>query len=279
MRTFSSTVILLAGVAAGSILVGCDRTSNAPTEPEASAGPSAGRPQAASARGAYDLSKVPRKFFAAPGARAPHGYGASPTLSRPELEALAQASVVINGGFERNGGVGSNDFAGWTVVDTPEESGSWFVQTGSASPLNGFIAFTPPAGQFAAMTDQGGPGTHILYQDVKVPSGHSTLSFRVSLFNQAGAYFAPHSLSFEREPNQQFRMDIMAPLAKLDGLGPGVLRNVFLTEPGDPPLQGYTTIRTSLNQFAGRTVRLRFAEVDNQGFFQVGIDQVRIIVE
>jgi hypothetical protein len=270
---------LLAGLAAGTIVIGCDRPSNAPTAPEASAGSSAVQPQAASDRRAYDLSKVPKKFFAAPGARVPRGYGASPTLSRPELEALARTSVVINGSFERNGGVGSNDFAGWTVDDNPEGSGSWFVQTGAASPLSGFIAFTPPGGQFAAMTDQDGPGTHILYQDVKVPAGQSTLSFRVSLFNQAGAYFAPHSLSSEREPNQQFRMDIMAPLAKLDGLGPGVLRNVFLTEPGDPPLQGYTTIRTSLTQFAGRTVRLRFAEVDNQGFFQVGIDQVRIIVE
>ena len=54
---------------------------------------------------------------------------------------------------------------------------------------------------------------------------------------------------------------------------------VYRTEPGDPALQGYRTIRTSLTPFAGRTVRLRFAEVDNQGNFQVGIDQVRITVE
>ena len=54
---------------------------------------------------------------------------------------------------------------------------------------------------------------------------------------------------------------------------------LVLIAAGDPPLQGYRTITTSLTPFAGRTVRLRFAEVDNQGNFHVGIDQVRIITE
>jgi hypothetical protein len=271
---------LLAGLAAGLVLLGCERLSDAPTEPKADAESRANvQPQANNASRSYDLSSVPKKFFAAPGTRAPRGFGASPGLSASMLEALAPSSRVVNGSFEINGGVGSNMFAGWTVVDFPEGSGSWFVQTDAASPLNGFIAFTPPGGQFAAMTDQSGPGTHILYQDVRVPPGRSTLSFKVSLFNQAGAYFAPNTFSSERVANQQFRMDIMARLARVDGLGAGVLRRVFRTEPGDPPLQGYRTIRTSLTPFAGRTVRLRFAAVDNQGFFQVGIDQVRIIIE
>jgi hypothetical protein len=271
---------LLAGLAAGLVLLGCERLSDAPTEPKADAESRANvQPQANNASRSYDLSRVPKKFFAAPGTRAPRGFGASPGLSASMLEALAPSSRVVNGSFEINGGVGSNMFAGWTVVDFPEGSGSWFVQTDAASPLNGFIAFTPPGGQFAAMTDQSGPGTHILYQDVRVPPGRSTLSFKVSLFNQAGAYFAPNTFSSERVANQQFRMDIMARLARVDGLGAGVLRRVFRTEPGDPPLQGYRTIRTSLTAFAGRTVRLRFAAVDNQGFFQVGIDQVRIIIE
>lgn len=273
----SNSPALLAGLAAVFILLGCESLSDAPTEPKADAESRASvQPQASNP---YDLSRVPKEFFAAPNRRAPRGFGASPGLSASPLQALAPTSRVVNGSFERNGGVGSNVFAGWSVVDFPEGQGSWFVQTDGASPLNGFVAFTPPAGQFAAMTDQSGPGTHILYQDVRVPAGQSTLSFKVSLFNQAGVYFAPRTLSSERFPNQQFRMDIMARSAKVDGLGAGVLRNVFLTEPGDPPLQGYITIRTSLTPFAGRTVRLRFAEVDNLGNFHVGIDQVRIITE
>jgi hypothetical protein len=270
----------LAGLAAALTLLGCESRLDAPTEPQADAELRAGvQQQTIAARRGYDLSKVPKEYFAAPGARAPRGFGASPDLSPSTLEALARTLHVVNGSFERNGGVGSNVFAGWTVFDRPEDSGSWFVQTDAASPLNGFIAFTPPAGQFAAMTDQTGPGVHILYQDVKVPRGRSTLSFRMSLFNHAVDYFAPNTFRIDREPNQQFRVDIMAPLARVDGLGQGVLRRVFRTEPGHRPLQGYTTITTSLTSFAGRTVRLRFTEVDNLGFFNVGIDQVRIITE
>jgi hypothetical protein len=280
MRITSNSPALLAGLAAVFILLGCEPRPYAPSEPQDDAESRASiQPQASTARRGYNLSKVPQEFFAAPGTRAPRGFGASPDLSPSMLEALARTLYVVNGSFERNGGVGSNAFAAWTVVDRPEESGSWFVQAGAASPLNGFIAFTPPAGQFAAMTDQGGPGTHILYQDVRVPRGQSTLSFRVSLFNHPGVYFAPNTLRIDRVPNQQFRMDIMAPLARVDGLGQGVLQRVFRTEPGDPPLQGYRTITTSLTPFAGRSVRLRFTEVDNLGNFQVGIDQVRIITE
>jgi hypothetical protein len=279
MRMTCRNPALLAGLAAVFTLAACE-PSDTPTEPKIDAKSSASvQPQVGNASRRYDLSLVPQDFFAAPGTRAPRGFGASPGLSPGQLEALASTLVVVNGSFERNGGVASNVFAGWTVVDLPEGSGSWFVQTDGASPVNGFIAFTPPGGLFAAMTDQFGPGTHILYQDVKVPAGQSTLSFKLSLFNQAFVYVAPHTLSSDRVANQQFRMDIMAPLARVDGLGAGVLRNVYQTKPGDPPLQGYVTIRTSLTPFAGRTVRLRFAEVDNQSFFQVGIDQVRIITE
>jgi len=267
---------------ASALALACGPSSDQPTGPGLDAAPGAGvQPQVVDASRRYDLSKVPARFFAAPGDRLPRGYGASPALTQRELDALALSTRVVNGGFERNGGVGSSDFAGWTTVNFTDtvNFGGWLVQAGTASPLVGFIAFVPPAGEFAAMTDQFGPGTHILYQDVKVPSGRSTLSFRVSLFNQAGVYVTPNTLKADRVANQQFRMDIMGPLSKVDGLGNGVLRMVYRTEAGDPPLQGYTTVRTSLNAFAGRTVRLRFAEVDNLGNFNVGIDQVRIIVE
>jgi len=58
-----------------------------------------------------------------------------------------------------------------------------------------------------------------------------------------------------------------------------VLANLFQTNPGDPLTNGgYTTVSFSLDAFAGQTVRLRFAEIDNQLFFNVGIDNVRLEV-
>jgi hypothetical protein len=58
-------------------------------------------------------------------------------------------------------------------------------------------------------------------------------------------------------------------------VGAGVLMNVFRTQPGDRrrfPIP----ISANLTAFAGQTVRLRIVEVDNQFYFNVGIDAVSI---
>ena len=119
----------------------------------------------------------------------------------------------------------------------------------------------PPQGDFAAMTDQFGPGTHILYQDVVVPS-NATLGFDLYLANRAGIYASPPTLDADiPEPNQQFRMDIMDPTAPLDDVGAGVLANVYQTMPGDAEESGYDRIVYDMKAFRGETVRLRFAQV------------------
>lgn len=190
------------------------------------------------------------------------------------------SGAVTNGGFETNGGAGTSTFTGWTVVDQTGGSGSWFVQTGTGSPLNGFTTPAPTEGAFAAMTDQGGPGSHVLYQDVTVPAAGGTLNFDLFIDNSASDFAnpSPATLDFTVSPNQQFRMDIMNTTAGDFDVGAGVLANVFQTNPGDPLTNGgYVPVSFNLDAFAGQTVRLRFAEVDNQGFFNVGIDSVRIV--
>jgi len=190
------------------------------------------------------------------------------------------SGAVTNGGFETNGGAGTSTFTGWTVVDQTGGSGSWFVQTGTGSPLNGFTTPAPTEGAFAAMTDQTGPGSHVLYQDVTVPAAGGTLNFDLFIDNSASAFATPSpaTLDFTVSPNQQFRMDIMNTTAGDFDVGAGVLANVFQTNPGDPLTNGgYVPVSFNLDAFAGQTVRLRFAEVDNQGFFNVGIDSVRIV--
>jgi hypothetical protein len=71
-------------------------------------------------------------------------------------------------------------------------------------------------------------------------------------------------------------VDVMDPAAPLDDVGSGVLLPVYRTREGDPTTQHYQTISVSLKRFVGRTVRLRFAEVDNQFYFLVGIDRVQL---
>lgn len=188
-------------------------------------------------------------------------------------------NAVNNGSFEVNGGAGTSGFTGWTVVDQAGGSGSWFVQTGTTSPTSAATVMAPTNGSFAAMTDQSGPGSHVLYQDIAVPANGGTLVFDLFINNQAAAFSvpAPATLDYTVNPNQQFRADLIATTAGDFDVGAGVLANIYQTLPGDPLASGYSTISFDLSAFAGQTVRLRFAEADNQNFFQAGIDNVGIL--
>jgi hypothetical protein len=60
-------------------------------------------------------------------------------------------------------------------------------------------------------------------------------------------------------------------------VAPGdILATVFQTKVGDPLTLAPTPITFDLTPFAGTTVRIRFAEVDNQLFFNASVDSVAI---
>ena len=58
----------------------------------------------------------------------------------------AQAGLITNGGFE-------SGFSGWTRANQLGSEGTFFVQTGTSSPVNGFSVQAPPEGSNAAMTN------------------------------------------------------------------------------------------------------------------------------
>ncbi|MEW6715808.1 MAG: hypothetical protein AB1306_12085 [Nitrospirota bacterium] len=186
------------------------------------------------------------------------------------LSSMAIAGeLVINGGFE------TGDTTGWTVVNAG--SGNFGVMSGTTSPISFYTVLAPPAGTYAAMTDQTGGGSHILYQDIAVPL-HGTTNFSATIYlhNRNTDYITGADLNAGGPPNQQFRMDIMNPMAAVDDVGSGVLMNVYQTQPGDPLISGYMPIAANLAPFAGQTVRMRFAEVDNMFYFQAGVDEVSV---
>jgi hypothetical protein len=197
-------------------------------------------------------------------------------------QAKADLELITNGSFEAGGG----SFAGWTVTNQAGGSGDWFVQSGTTSPLSGFPVPAPPEGTHAAMTDQPGPGSHVLIQDFVVPTdvASATLSFDKFVGNRDGPFATPNSLDFTVIPNQQARVDILTATANPFSVAPGdVLLNVFQTHTGDPTVDsGYSVVSTDLTSFlqshAGQTLALRFAEVDNQLFFQFGVDSVSLDV-
>ena len=196
------------------------------------------------------------------------------------LTAQVEAQQLLsNGDFEPG-------LAGWTRVDQVGSDGTWALQTGTVSPVNGFVVPAPPGPTHAAMTDSQAGGSHVLYQDFIVPLtlNVATLSFDLYINNHANAFFSPGTLDFSLPTlNQQFRVDIITASADPFSVSVAdVLMNVYATQPGNPLVAGYTTITADLTSlFAshlGETLRLRFAEVDNVNFMNVGVDRVSLTI-
>jgi hypothetical protein len=186
----------------------------------------------------------------------------------------AAVAQFVNGSFE------TGDFTGWTHVD--QGGGSWFVYSGTTTPVNGFSFFAPPDGTYAAVTDQFGPGGHVLYQDIAVRNVPATCQDRIKFTlyynNRAGVFFNPATLDYTVVPNQQYRVDIMRPGSPDFSVAPGdVLANVFQTTALSPTVLAPTTFSVSTAPWAGQTVRIRFAEVDNQFFFNAAVDNVQYV--
>lgn len=56
-----------------------------------------------------------------------------------------------------------------------------------------------------------------------------------------------------------------------------IVKTLFRTKRADAKRMKPKKLRFDLSRFAGRTLRLRFAEVDNQGELFAGADAVRLV--
>ncbi len=194
--------------------------------------------------------------------------------------ATSAVELTSNGSFETNGGVGSATFTSWTVVrenSSALAAGNFFAQSGTHSPSAKLDVASAPAGSFSAMTDQAGPGRTAIYQDISVPAtGQVWLALRLFVLSQTDDFAAPASLDYNVVPNQQVRVDVMNPAANIWDVGAGVLTNAFITQTGSVSASGYVPVSINLLPFAGQTVRIRIAEVDNRHGLVVGVDQVSV---
>ena len=191
----------------------------------------------------------------------------------------AATSGVKNGGFE------AEDLSGWSVLDTSvTPTDTWYAYSGTRSPLTDNHMPKPKEGKFAATTDARNPGAHILYQDVYLEPGEThILSFILYYDNDSSGFHTPDNLDPTNDDplnpnlNQQYRVDVLRGHVPADTMVPAlILANVFRTEQGDDLRLKPTRMSYDLSGFAGSTVRLRFAEVDNQGLFLASVDDVRI---
>jgi PEP-CTERM motif len=185
-------------------------------------------------------------------------------------------SLLVNGGFE------TGTFAGWTLAS---QAGSFpgsgfYVLPATTLPQSGQSTVGPASGLFYAVSDGAGSGAHALIQVFTVagPASSVVLSFSLFVNSYGGNIVNPIGLDFTDGANQHARVDILAAGASAFDTGAGVLQSFYLgTDAGANPhaYTNYTFDITSLVG-AGGTFQLRFAEVDNQLFLNMGVDNAHI---
>jgi D-alanyl-D-alanine carboxypeptidase len=196
-------------------------------------------------------------------------------LSSVLVGCQARPRTIVVDDFE------SGALTGWQAVGGG--SGGWFVYSdghkppdpAQSDPNAPFDVPDPPQGKFAAVTDMNGPGTRILYRDLRL-KGRFSLQVTV-FYTGVGPLSSPATLAYDSpEANQQFRIDLVAPSAPIDSVAKGdVLVNLFGTSPADPARRQPTEVSSDLSAWAGQTVRLRLATTDNGGPLRVGVDNIR----
>jgi hypothetical protein len=182
----------------------------------------------------------------------------------------ANAASIINGGFE------TGNFSGWTAVSQSGSNGNLFNTAGGRSPSSSSPIPGASEGTRYAVTDQFGPGSYVLFQDLFLEAGSQhQLSF--DWFAQTGARLSnPGNMNRNSLPNQQFRVDLVSTgFSNWFGSSSsaGVLANIVA--PTVSPRQ-WTSTTFDLSAWTGQTVRLAFRQADNQGNFQAGVDNVKI---
>ena len=184
--------------------------------------------------------------------------------------------LVLRGGQPRT--IMLEDFeSGALVTGGRKGRRGWSV---AAGPGSGFTASFVPgsAWQFAILTDLRGPGTRILYRDLKL-DGRFILRMTVFYASSAGIGFSyPRTLAHcGMEHNEQFRVDLIRPSAPIDSVARrDVLVNVFRTAPGDASLHPIE-VRMNVSRLAGHAVRLRLAVAENQAPLLAGVDDIRFV--
>ena len=125
-----------------------------------------------------------------------------------------------------------------------------------------------------------GSGTHALLQPFIVPGGSTVvLSFSLFVNSYGGNFVNPIGLDFTDGANQHARVDILTAGASALDTGAGVLRNFYLgTDSGGNP-HAYASLSFDITSLVGGggSFQLRFAEVDNQFFLNMGVDNVSIV--
>lgn len=180
---------------------------------------------------------------------------------------------IVNGGFE------TGNFTGWNVAVQPGSNGNFFTTGASTTPTSGFTTNGPRSGRFYAVTDQQGPGAYELWQSFTITGAvtNAVFSFSIAVLNSASATANFGDLNHTSSPNQHVRVDLFS--GAYSPFGTASLQNFFAgsqTELGGTTYVDFSVDVTSLLNAPG-TYTVRFAEVDNQLYQNLSVDDVSLV--
>ena len=193
-------------------------------------------------------------------------------LSAP---ANAQTQLITNGDFE------TGDFTGWNALTQAGSNGSLTVQSGTTGPNSGLPNVGPAGGTYFALTDQGGPGAYSLSQAITVAAGATSVILSWDQFaDDWDGSPTTGPIDYTGAPVEFATADLLTGTADPFSTAPAdVLANFYAG--ADSPLDSadpyvhYSEDITSLVS-AGGTFIVRFGEADNQGNFNLGVDNVSV---
>ncbi|QDU49638.1 PKD domain-containing protein [Gimesia panareensis] len=183
------------------------------------------------------------------------------TLLSGSSLAVGTEDLIENGDFE------TGNFTGWAITNTG--SGSWYINNGSFDPPGPGTPLPPISGSFDAVSYPGGPGMHLLSENIIIPENitAATLSWSDRIRNYSSTF---------NDPNQEWRVQVQDTAGNL-------IQEVFSTNPGDPLQQIGPNHRsfdlTPLFQLLeGQSIRISFELEANQYFFNTTLDDVSLLV-
>lgn len=188
----------------------------------------------------------------------------------------AQVDLIQNGGFEAG-------FTSWNVgfaSGSNPAGGRYYISTSNVAPLSGRATPGPHGGSAYAVSDQTGPGAGFLTQSFTIAAApvSANLSFWMFVRNWASTGPVGNDFDFTSGPRQHAVVDLLrgTPDPFTTAASDIAARFVYAANPSSDP---WTFFSFDLSSILGPgTYTLRFAEVDNQGHLNQGIDDVSLVV-
>jgi hypothetical protein len=201
-------------------------------------------------------------------------------IAATSVAALGIATPVFANNLIANGGFETGDFTDWGANVQPNSSGNLFVvpNNGGTTPDSGMgYALNSERGEFFALSDQTNPGSYSLTQSFTLSSAATVqVSFDFFVNNWTSGPFN-NGRDFNTFPNQNAEVDILTGGADPFTNSSADIVSTLWGPGGDATTapNPWSTVTATLSLAAG-TYQIRFAETDNQGFFNMGVDNVSI---